>query len=173
MQHTKKPFFFNASLFITVAIFLAVAAYGYLELMYVQQTATMQLDAPNTVTVGAPQSIPIIIDTKQDTVNAAEVYITFDPTQAKIESVSKDKSFFTLWITDQPSFSNESGLITFAGGLPTPGFKGNGTVGSFMLTPLKKGRIVLTIDAKSRILKNDGHGTAVPLRLSQISFSAN
>lgn len=118
---------------------------------------------PHRPAVGQSVTIPIYIDTGSDTINAAEVYLTFDPSVIAVDSVAKDPSFFQLWITDQPAYSNETGTLSFAGGLPSPGFKGRGQVGSVTLHFLKHQAASLTFESKTRILKNDGQGTAVPL----------
>jgi len=114
--------------------------------------------------------IPITIDTKDATINAAEVYLKFNNQELKVISVSKENSFFKLWITDEPKFSNEKAEISFAGGLPTPGFKGKGVIGSVTVTPLKKGLLYIEYDSKTRVLLNDGVGTAVSLRLEPIKI---
>lgn len=131
--------------------------------------ARVTIEMPSTLTVNRAIEAPVFIDTHTDTINAAEVYLTFDPTAFRVESVSKDNSFFKIWIDKQPAFSNEAGTISFAGGLPTPGFQGRGQVGVITLLPLKKGSVTLTFDPKTRILKNDGSGTTVPLLMPPIT----
>ncbi len=84
--------------------------------------ATVYLETPTRFQAGATVTLPLFVDTKAEIINAGEVYLNFDPSGIEVVAVSKDKSFFTLWITDQPTFSNEKGEISFAGGLPTPGF---------------------------------------------------
>lgn len=114
--------------------------------------------------------LPVRIDTAGATINAAEIYLTFDPEAIKVESVSKDNSIFELWITDEPKFSNEKGEISFAGGLPTPGFKGKGEIGNIKFTPLRAGQTEINFDSKTRALLNDGKGTAISLNLPPIKF---
>lgn len=137
---------------------------------YVKQPAPAEIETrvPKQVAVEQLISIPISIDTKGRTINAAEIYLTFDPSLIKIESVSKEGSFFQLWIKDEPRFSNEKGEVSFAGGLPTPGFKGKGQVGLVTLRLLEAQETKLTFESKTRILLNDGLGTAIPLNLEPI-----
>ncbi len=110
-------------------------------------------------------TLPIEIDTAGKTINAAEVYLDVDPSLAKITSVSKTGSFFQIWVSD-PAFDAKKGTISMAGGLPTPGFKGKGQIGTVTLIPLKQGIITVNLDNKTRALQNDGMGTSVPLSLS-------
>ncbi len=114
--------------------------------------------------------IPIFINTQKYIINAAEIYLRFDPSELQVVSVSKENSFFQLWITGEPKFSNETGEISFAGGLPTPGFSGKGQVGAVEIVAKKPGRHQLSFDGRTRILLNDGLGTAIPLNLRPIKF---
>jgi hypothetical protein len=134
------------------------------------KTARITAEVPSGISVSQSIDLPIFIDTRDYTINAAEVYLTYDPQLVTVESVSKDNSFFQLWITDEPKFSNEKGQLSFAGGLPTPGFKGRGQIGTVTLKLLKPGHTNLTFDPKTRVLLNDGQGTAVPLYVAPISL---
>ncbi len=134
--------------------------------------ATITLRLPKHVKVNESVTVPVFIDTATSTINAAEIYLTFDPSKIKIEEVTKNESIFQLWITGQPSFSNSEGKIAFVGGLPTPGFKGQGTIGTIKLTPLTAGTNLIHFSSATRALLNDGLGTIMPLRLSPISLSA-
>ena len=128
------------------------------------------VDILRRVTIGQEVTAPIYIDTHGAVINAAEVHLEFDPQALQVKSVSKEGSFFTLWITDYPKFSNDNGTISFTGGLPTPGFKGKGKVGSFTFVINKSGLTPLTFLSTTRVLLNDGHGTALPLKLSPIKI---
>ena len=112
--------------------------------------------------------LPISLDTAGQTINAAEVFLSFDPQAVHIDSISKEASIFRFWITDEPSFSNATGTISFAGGLPTPGFRGVGTIGSIGYTVLKPNGATLHFQSKSRVLLNDGKGTSVALKQEDV-----
>ncbi len=85
--------------------------------------------------------------------------------------MNKDGSFFTLWVKDQPAFSNSTGDISFAGGVTNPGFTGQGKVGSVILTANKALKTQLTFEPNTTVLLNDGLGTAIPLHLKPIEVS--
>lgn len=155
---------------ITICLLLLIITTGF----FVSQNskrAVITANIPSQILQNQATKIPVIIDTKDHIVNAVEIYLNFDPSALKVESVSKNDSFIQVWITDQPAFSNTTGAISFAGGLPTPGFSGRGTVGSVVLTPLKAGSHRLTFDTKTRILLNDGLGSSVALRMRPIVMS--
>lgn len=116
------------------------------------------------------QTLPLYIDTIGKTINAAEVYLKFNPDQIEIVSVSKENSIFSLWITDSPTFSNQKGEIAFAGGLPTPGFSGKGKIGTIKIKPKQLGKATFEFDGRTRALLNDGKGTAINLKLDSLKI---
>jgi hypothetical protein len=148
-------------------IFLAFSRHNF------ARKAESSATVPKGIKVNQELTLPVSIDTAGVTINAAEVYLKFDPTAIKVESVTKDNSIFQLWITDQPQFSNQSGDISFAGGLPTPGFSGKGQIGQVKIRPLKAGQVKIDFDGKSRALLNDGLGTAISLNLPTIKFTVD
>lgn len=134
------------------------------------EVASISLPEVPSLPAGAKQILPIEIDTAGQTINAAEVYINFDPAIIQVESVSTEGSVFTIQIKDQPAFSNERGQISFAGGLPTPGFKGKGKIGTVTIIGKRSGQTELNFDHRTQMLLNDGLGTAVPLRLDPVKI---
>jgi hypothetical protein len=133
------------------------------------QPPMASISLPKTeLRAGDKQTLPIEIDTAGQAINAAEVYIKFNPQLIQVESVSTDGSVFSIQIKDQPAFSNERGEISFAGGLPTPGFAGRGKIGSVTLAGKVPGQARLIFDQRTQMLLNDGLGTAVSLRLDPV-----
>lgn len=121
--------------------------------------------------VGQTVTIDINIDTRTRNINAAEVYLRYDPKMIKVISAEKEGSFFQLWIPDEPKFSQKSGTISFAGGLPTPGLTGKGKIGSVKAKLIKRGETKIYFLQKSRMLLNDGKGTSTPLLMNPISVT--
>ena len=132
--------------------------------------ATVYLLPPADLRLDTTVSLPLFVDTKDEVINAGEIYLSFDPKVIEIEAVSTEKSIFSLWITNQPAFSNERGEISFAGGLPTPGFHGQGQIGSVKVRLKKEGESRISFSDKTRFLKNDGKGTALPLRQNPVTL---
>ena len=155
---------------IWVIAVLAIVLAGCLFFSKLKQSksASISFGSTRSVKLSEEQVIPIIIDTNGTAINAAEVYLKYNPDLVEVISVSKENSFFTLWITDSPTFSNEKGEISFAGGLPTPGFNGKGQIGSIKIKAKKLGQITFEFDSKTRALKNDGVGSQLNLKLAPL-----
>ncbi|MCH8148631.1 MAG: sulfatase-like hydrolase/transferase [Planctomycetes bacterium] len=58
----------------------------------------------------------------------------YDPNKIEVVSISKAGAIFSLW-TQDPSFSNAVGSVTFGGGLPDPGYTGTVTGTDFFFDP--------------------------------------
>lgn len=158
--------------YILVATAVVMTAGWFMIQLYLNWTRTPYVagDYFGQFKTNQKVTIPIVLDTKEETINAAEVYLAFHPEEIRVGSVSRDNSFFRLWITNEPKFSNEDGQISFAGGLPSPGFKGKGVIGLITITPLKKGTFNINYDSKTRVLLNDGKGTKLSVRLNPIKI---
>jgi len=144
------------------AIILGMAIVGLLVWVKPHdQSATIDLTAPNRVNTGSTFEVPLLISVVQ-AINAGEFYFNFPADKLTIKEIKKDGSFFTLWIKDSPSFDNQAGSLALAGGLPSPGFTGNnGLVATIVFEAKALGQAKISLDAKSRILANDGSGTQV------------
>ena len=73
--------------------------------------------APTTGNLGLRQefSVNIKINTGDDSINAAQAKIKFNPDILEVEGISKDGSTFNFWL-QEPKFSNTDGTIEFIGG---------------------------------------------------------
>ena len=106
------------------------------------------------------KSILISIDKidANNPINAAEIYISFDPKSTSILDIKTIDEF--LKITLNSSFDNKTGQLYIAGGLPNPGIYKNKVLFAqlfYSQSPTSKSQF--TISDKSRILANDGKGT--------------
>lgn len=157
---------------IAALVFLLMAAVSFFVFWRYNKVeeAAVGLDIPKMVQADSEIEIPVKINTGGDTINAAEVYLKFDPAELGVVSVSKEGSFFQLWITDEPKFDNDRGEISFAGGLPGPGFSGVGQIGRIKIKVKKQGDIKIEFDKKSRALLNDGLGTEIKLKLESVKI---
>jgi len=115
--------------------------------------------ASESFKVGETFSVELKLDTAEDLINAAEVKIYFPEENLEVLGIKTEGSIFSLW-PEEPVFSNESGEISFAGGLPHPGFKGAGKMIAIEFKAKKAGEAVLTFD-ESKILADDGLGTNI------------
>lgn len=118
--------------------------------------------------------IPLVIKTiDEDPVNAVEIYFTFDPKILQVQDIPRESAFIKIWIRDFPKIDNKKGLAEIAGGIPSPGVVGRVELLK-MKVFLKKGedgKLIFT--DKTRMLRNDGNGTSVPLVLEDIIIMGN
>ncbi len=123
--------------------------------------ASLRIQASSAmVTAGNIMTFTVLANSEGIAVNNVEAKIVFPKDMLEIVSISKSGSEFSLWV-EEPSFSNSSGIITFNGGVPTPGFSGSsGTVVSFVARAKKSGQAEL-IFSDAAIRANDGFGTDI------------
>jgi hypothetical protein len=134
--------------------------------------ASIRLEFPKQTTAGKLIEVPLRISTTIP-MNAAEFYFSFPPDILEVEAIDRGGSFFELWITDQPNFDNAAGVLSFAGGLPKPGFSGkDGLVATVRFRAKQSGSGQITLNQEtSRVLANDGLGTKIDASFAPISFT--
>lgn len=125
------------------------------------RAATMQINtAATTVTPGNILTLSVALNSEGVAINNAEAKIIFPTDLFEVISLNKGSSIFSLWV-EEPTYSNTTGVITFNGGIPTPGFTGsNGTALSIVVKAKKAGRADFII-SDAAIRANDGLGTNV------------
>ncbi len=150
----KRPVFAGVALVLVLG--------GLIYYFYqAQPPAKITLEVPSSATVGAEISVPLMLSTRE-TMNAAEFYFSFSPEALEVVRIDTAGSFYQLWVTGSPKFDNATGELSFEGGLPTPGFSGNGLVGTVVFKPKQAGSSQITLNEdKSRVLANDGKGTEI------------
>jgi hypothetical protein len=112
------------------------------------------------VNLGASFTVSVDVNTQGKTINNAEAVITFPTDLVEVSSINSGGSIFTLWV-EQPAFSNSSGLITFNGGVPNPGYTGSsGHILSIQFRSKASGTAVFSF-ASAAIRENDGLGTNI------------
>jgi hypothetical protein len=112
-----------------------------------------------TFQAGNTFSVSVKVNAQGTPINAAETTINFSPSELEVVSLSKSGSIFTLW-PQEPSFSNQSGKIEFAGGSPQA-FSGNsGTILTITFRAKKEATAKVNFVSAS-VLAADGKGTNV------------
>ena len=136
---------------------LGILFFGYTSVF----AATIQINSSsNSLAPGATATLNVMLNSEGVAINNAEGVIKFPTDLFDVLSISKSSSIFSLWI-EEPAFSNSTGLITFNGGLPTPGFNGaRGSVVSVTVKAKKQGQAQFTF-SDAAIRANDGLGTDV------------
>jgi len=110
--------------------------------------------------LGSTFTVQVQVDSGGDPgINAAEGTVNFDNNLLSVTNVSKSSSIFDLW-TEEPSYSNSDGTVTFGGGSPSPFTGSAGTVLSITFSPQSKGDAQVTI-SNGVVLAADGQGTNV------------
>ncbi len=109
-------------------------------------------------TVGDTITVSLMVDSGGQAINAAEGTISYSTGQLDYQSISTSGSIFTFW-TSGPS--ENSGTITFGGGLSSPGYSGSsGKILTVTWKAKASGSGGVTVNG-SKILANDGVGTNI------------
>jgi len=98
----------------------------------------------------------VYIDTDGEHINVVKSEIIFDSNVLEVVDVIKGESIIKLW-TEEPTISNEEGLIKFSGGIPN-GHKGSGLVFKIIFKAKNEGDCQLNF-SQTEIFLNDGKGT--------------
>ena len=120
--------------------------------------------ASESFETGETFSVELNLDTADSFINAAEIKLDFPKDNLEVLKIEKQGSVFSLW-PKEPVFSNETGKISFVGGLPHPGFKGTGKIITINFKAKNEGEAVLCFD-ESKVLADDGQGTNILLYIS-------
>ncbi len=152
-------------------LIIALISVGVVLFRRATRPATIGIGQPPQWRVNQLATVPVFLETGDQTVNAAEIFLTYDPSEFRVVSVNGDGSFFRLWITGEPRVDETRHEISFAGGLPSPGWHGRGQIGTITLIPQRRGVMHLTIEPKTRILINDGRGTPAALRSQSLALT--
>jgi len=121
-----------------------------------------------TFKVGDTFAVELKINTTGVSVNSAQAVIHFPTDMLEVLSLSKDDSIFSLW-PEEPVFSNSDGKISFAGGLPHPGFQEIGNIITINFKGKEQGLVHITF-GPSKILANDGKGTNILVFLKEAKY---
>ncbi len=115
--------------------------------------------------IGDTFTVNAIVDSGDTAINAVSGQISFSSDKLQAVSVSNSGSIIKLWVKD-PSFSNETGRVTFEGIIFNPGYKGSaGKVLSVKFKVIAAGSANISFYSAA-VLANDGQGTNVLKGLS-------
>ena len=119
--------------------------------------------------VGATFPVRVSVSSTDQAMNAASGVITFPNTKLRVSSISTGGSIVNFW-TQQPSFSNETGMIRFEGVVLNPGYTGNaGTLLTINFLPIDIGSATVSF-REGAVLANDGAGTNIVKSLSDATY---
>ncbi|MDP2789979.1 MAG: cohesin domain-containing protein [bacterium] len=116
-----------------------------------------QVDPADTVT------LDVRLNSEQDTINAVQARLLYDPAALEVVEVSKAGSFLVLW-TEEPKVDAKAGVITFSGGTPNGSYVVNGRLVTIVFRSKLLGSTNVLFDTgTSGVYRNDGLGTKVAL----------
>ncbi len=139
-----------AIVFVAILLFPRVSSAASLYI----SPSTGKISPNGNITVG------VYVNSEGRSINNAEGTISFPADTVEVISLNRAGSIFSIWV-EEPNFSNDSGRISFNGGLPTPGYTGTGgKIFTVTFHAKKSGSALLSFLAAS-VLANDGLGTNV------------
>ena len=110
--------------------------------------------------VGQSLTVAVFVSSEGQAMNAAQGIISFPADKLSVSSISKSGSVVSLW-TQEPSFSNSAGTVSFEGIVLNPGFIGSaGKIISINFKARAAGDAIVNFSSGS-ILANDGKGTNI------------
>jgi hypothetical protein len=160
----------NKKIFFSLAVFVFLFSFFCTNKALAADVSLYFSPSANTQSVGSRFVVTVKINTNGQPVNATQGVISFSNESLKVVGVSGNNSAFAFW-TKEPSFSNQNGTIEFGGGVPSPGYNGNGgQVFSITFQALEAGSAEVTFVSGS-VLANDGKGTNILTGMGGANFS--
>ena len=145
---------------LSIILFFSIGCFVSLFFMPSTALAASLFFSPSTINANAGDTVnvSVLVNTNLVSINDISTTINFPSDLLQVLSLSKSGSILSMWI-DDPSFSNNSGTISFEGGIPTPGYTGlTGKVVDISFKVKKSGTASLSFSSVS-VLANDGQGT--------------
>jgi len=124
----------------------------------------------SSVCAGEELQVQVVVGAPESPINASQGVLHFDASVLEVTSISTGGSVFRFWQTS-PVVNTEQGTVSFAGGLPTPGYQGEGGLLFTMIVRPKmnaENQTLLSWDKTARVLLNDGYGTSADLSLNDV-----
>jgi len=114
-----------------------------------------------TFFVGSTFNISIFVNTEGNTINTVQVDLKFPPHLLQVTSPTAGTSFIEVW-AEQPFYSNKEGMISFKGGVPSPGINTSaGLVSTISFRAKAPGKALISFLDSSKVLLADGKGTDI------------
>lgn len=155
-----------------IALFVTLVFLGVFALsVHTLHAATLKLTSSSPrIFVGDTATVWVVVHTEGVAINNAEATIQYPSDIVEVVSVSRGSSIFSLWV-EEPTFSNSTGVISFNGGISTPGYTGSsGNILSITVRAKKVGQANFSYSGAA-VRANDGLGTNVLTGRSGIVLS--
>lgn len=147
-------------LIVSVVAFNQLATKGsVLSFSQSKNPGTLDFEGPHQVFINQQFSLKILIDSNKEHVNAAGLYLRFDPEKIQITEISTLSSFCQFY--PEKKFDNRMGIVSLACGAPHPGFNGKGELIELKINPIAIGTSTIRVTSSSKLLVSDGKGTNI------------
>lgn len=114
-----------------------------------------------TFSVGSTFDVSVFLNTEGNHINAVQVDLKFPPELLQVTSPAAGSSFISIW-ADQPYYSNQEGIVSFKGGVPSPGINtSSGLVSTITFRVKAQGKAALLFLDSSQVLLADAKGTNI------------
>lgn len=156
-----RSFLLRATLFIS--IFIGAPFIASADTLYLSPSS-------GTYSAGKTFTVRVYVSSVAQSINAISGVVSYPQDKLQVISVSKNDSILTLW-TEEPTYTNSSGKISFEGVVPNPGYIGSaGSILTINFKAVGQGSATIKFDSGS-VLANDGSGTNILKNVGSAQFS--
>lgn len=135
----------------TGAIFLFILISALFTFPARAGTAGLYLTpASGSYILGQGFSVKIVVVTGGEYINAVSTNLSYPTDLLEVRGVSTNGSFITIWAENNVGDGN----IRVSGGLPTPGFNGEGLIATVNFKVLKPGQASIRFDEGTLVLRD-------------------
>lgn len=119
----------------------------------------LAITGPAQIVQGDEFTVSILINTEEKAINALEIEVLYASDVLEVLRFDTSKSIIELW-SKEPFVNQDTGTISFSGGIPYPGYNGKARE---LLSIIFRAKAVaatnISVSHTSTVLLNDGLGT--------------
>jgi Cohesin domain len=119
---------------------------------------------------GSTFEVPILLNTKNRSINGIEVRVNFDKNKLSIINQTGGTSIIGVWV-EPPRFDNTEGTASYVGVVPNGIITGAGLVGTITFKAKTPGNAIVSFNSNSKVLLNDGLGTETQVDLGRANYT--
>lgn len=123
-----------------------------------------------TFVEGSTFQVPILINTRNASVNGIDLKINFDSNKLSIIEPSNGKSIIGVWV-EPPVYDNSKGTASFVGVIPNGIITSSGLIGTITFIAKSTGTAAVSFRQNSSILLNDGLGSTATTNFSRAEYT--
>ncbi|MBX4197968.1 cohesin domain-containing protein [Candidatus Parcubacteria bacterium] len=150
---------------------LAIFAQQVIQANPINQKATVFITPRSgTFLEGSTFEVPIFLNTHNNSINALQLEVKFDPKKLSIVKPSGGQSIIGIWV-EPPSFSNTQGFVRIVGAIPNSITTESGLITTITFKAIASGPTTIFISKTTKVLASDGFGSEVPTSLDQAVYT--